>query len=120
VGGANVADTLDQVVEYGAWWMPTALDVGQIDADLADLRRRCELAGRDPAELTLGCYAPLPEVGVLEALAERGFTWAALQVRPALVRDERETLDRFRPLLDHFGQGQPAPRPAAGLPSPPG
>lgn len=106
IGGANVADTLDQVVEYGAGWMPTALDVGQVEADVADLARRCDAAGRDIAEITLGCYAPLPDVAVLERLAELGFSWAALQVRPAPSRDERDTLDRYQPLVEHFGRLQ--------------
>jgi probable F420-dependent oxidoreductase len=99
LGGAPVADTLDQVVEYGDGWMPTgpdAMDEGPLD----ELRRRCEAAGRDPESITLGVYAPKPDLVTLELLAQRGFAWAALMVRPY---DELATLDRYLPLLEHFG-----------------
>jgi probable F420-dependent oxidoreductase len=103
LGGANVADLFDQIVEYASGWMPTALDSVDLPADLAALAARCEAAGRDPAEITLGCYAPRPDVAELERLEALGFDWVALAVRPAPVRDERETLDRYAPLLDRFG-----------------
>jgi probable F420-dependent oxidoreductase len=99
LGGAAVADTLDQVVEYGDGWMPTGPDAMD-EAPLDDLKRRCEAVGRDPASITLGVYAPKADLVTLELLARRGFAWAALMVRPY---DELATLDKYLPLLEHFG-----------------
>jgi hypothetical protein len=50
--------------------------------------------------MTLGAFAPKPDEATLEALAGRGFSWAALMVRPY---DELATLDRYVPLLERFG-----------------
>jgi probable F420-dependent oxidoreductase len=100
LGGAAVADLLDQVVEYGSGWMPIAPDAMKPEG-LDELRRRCDAAGRDPAEITLGVYSPKADVATLELLASRGFDWAAMGVRPY---DELATLDRYQPLLEHFGR----------------
>jgi probable F420-dependent oxidoreductase len=99
LGGAPVADTFDQVIEYGDGWMPTGPDAMD-PATTDELHRRCEAAGRDPAEITLGVYAPKPDEATIETLAGRGFSWAALMVRPY---DELATLDRYLPLLERFG-----------------
>ncbi|MDH4146168.1 MAG: LLM class F420-dependent oxidoreductase [Acidimicrobiia bacterium] len=101
-GGAPVADLFDQIVEFGDGWMPTAPDA--LDpAPIAELRRRAEAAGRDPDSLVLGVFAPKPDLDHLRELETMGYHWAALQVRPAPARDERETLDRYQPLLEAFG-----------------
>jgi probable F420-dependent oxidoreductase len=99
LGGAAVADMLDQVVEYGDGWMPTGPDAMEV-APIDELRRRCDKAGRDFETITLGAYAPKADLATLETLAERGFSWAALMVRPY---DELSTLDRYLPLLERFG-----------------
>jgi len=102
-GGAPVADLFDQIIEYGDGWMPTALDA--LDPEpIADLRRRCEEAGRDPASISLGVYAPKADTAHLHQLEEMGYEWAALQLRPYPARDERETLDQYQPLVEEFGQ----------------
>jgi alkanesulfonate monooxygenase SsuD/methylene tetrahydromethanopterin reductase-like flavin-dependent oxidoreductase (luciferase family) len=90
---------LDQVVEYGDGWMPTGPDAMEV-APIDELRRRCDKAGRDFETITLGAYAPKADLATLETLAERGFSWAALMVRPY---DELSTLDRYLPLLERFG-----------------
>jgi probable F420-dependent oxidoreductase len=102
LGGAPVADLFDQVIEYGDGWMPTAPDA--LDPEpIAELHRRAEAAGRDPASISLGVYAPKPDIDHLHALEAMGYEWAALQLRPYPARDERETLERYQPLLEEFG-----------------
>ncbi|MCP5028379.1 MAG: LLM class F420-dependent oxidoreductase [Actinomycetia bacterium] len=102
LGGAPVADLFDQVIEYGDGWMPTAPDA--LDPEpIAELHRRAEAAGRDPASISLGVYAPKPDASHLHELEAMGYEWAALQLRPYPARDERETLDRYQPILEEFG-----------------
>ena len=47
------------------------------------------------ARRVLRCSTP-----TIELLAGRGFSWAALMLRPY---DELAALDRYQPLLEHFG-----------------
>jgi probable F420-dependent oxidoreductase len=101
LGGAAVHGLLDHVVEYGDGWMPIYRDANQGAVD--QLQRACEAAGRDPATVTLGVYAPYPDVEHLEGLAGLGFEWAALLVRPHPAADERRKLDEYQHLVDHFG-----------------
>lgn len=101
LGGAAVHGLLDHVVEYGDGWMPIYRDANQDAVD--QLQRACEAAGRDPATVTLGVYAPYPDVEHLEGLAGLGFEWAALLVRPHPAADERRKLDEYQHLVDHFG-----------------
>ncbi len=101
LGGAAVHGLLEHVAEYGDGWMPIYRDANR-DA-IEQLRRACDAAGRDPATITLGVYAPHPDIAQLEGLAALGFGWAAIMVRPYPATDERRKLDELQPLVEHFG-----------------
>lgn len=102
LGGAPVHGLLDQVVEYGDGWMPIYNDANQRSVDL--LHQACDAAGRDPGTITLGAYAPYPDIEKLEALDALGFEWAALMIRPFPAVDERRKLDEYQHLIEHFGR----------------
>lgn len=102
LGGSAKHGLMEQVVEFGDGWMPIYHDATQQSVD--DLKRACDAAGRDPATVTLGVYAPYPDIAHLTKLAELGFAWAALLIRPAPATDERRKLDDYQYLIDHFGR----------------
>jgi len=101
VGASPTPLHFRHIVEYGDAWMPIE---GRfpIDDKWTELQQAAADAGRDPATLQLGVFAPKPEAEHLDHLAEIGTSFVALGL-PALDRDAAlAAMDRYAPLVDRF------------------
>lgn len=88
-----------KVVAYGDGWIPIAPLVKDLAADVADLRRLAEEAGRDPATLGVSLFGATPTEEALEGYARAGADRAVLPL-PSAGRDELlPRLDRYAELV---------------------
>ena len=100
VFGGGTALGRQRVVDYCDGWAPLDMAVGDVPEGLADLHRRCEEAGRDPAEIevSMWCWEP-PDQAKLEAYRELGVERTVM----FLPVDDREAempfLDRYAELI---------------------
>jgi probable F420-dependent oxidoreductase len=100
-GGAASPVLLRHLIEFGNAWMPIE-GRWPISDSWEKVRQASQEAGRDPATLSLGVFAPKPDIAHLETLRDAGATFVALGL-PPLDRDKAlETLERFQPIIDHF------------------
>lgn len=85
VGGSGPL-SLRAAAEYGDVWMPIIEEVAEFEAQLTDVRRLCEEAGRPGLEVT--AFAWEPEERLMARCAELGLnrftTWAPIQDLAAL------------------------------------
>ena len=83
-----------------------ALLVGDIPAAIADIHRRCEIAGRDPASIELSMFAwQPPSLERLDQFRSWGITRTVL-FAPVKPRDEvLRFLDTHAALVQHGRQG---------------
>ena len=103
IGAAPTPVTFRHVIELGDMWMPIE-GRWSIDEGWADLRRRCEEAGRDPATVALGVFGAKPTAARLSELRDLGVQHVALWL-PPLDRDEAlAALDRLTPLAEEFAE----------------
>jgi probable F420-dependent oxidoreductase len=93
--GVNTAKALDRVVEYADGWFPIAARAGDLAAGIADLRRRAEKAGRDPASLTVSVFGSKADEPGLRGYAKAGVERAIFPL-PSAGRDE------VLPILDNY------------------
>ena len=101
VGAAPTDLHFRHIVEYADAWMPIE-GRWPIDESWDKLRKTAEAAGRDPATLSLGVFAPKPDPAHLEHLREIGVSFIALGL-PPLDRDAAfKTMDRYAPLIEAF------------------
>lgn len=91
--GVNTPKALDRVVEYADGWFPIAARAGDLVAGIAELRKRAEKAGRDPASLTVSVFGAKAEEAALRGYEKAGADRVILGLPPAR-RDE------VLPLLD--------------------
>jgi probable F420-dependent oxidoreductase len=86
VGGSGPL-SLRAAAEYGDVWMPEVEEVAEFEAQLTDVRRLCEEAGRPGLEVT--AFAWEPEERLMARCAELGVnrftTWAPIQDLAALL-----------------------------------
>ena len=100
VFGGGTALGRKRVADYCDGWAPLDMAVDDVPEALADLRRRCEEAGRDPAEIEVSmcCWEP-PDQAKLETYRELGVERTVM----FLPVDEREAelpfLDRYAELI---------------------
>ncbi len=93
--GVNTPNARDRVVEYADGWFPLAARAGDLAAGIADLRRRAEKAGRDPASLSVSVFSAKADETVLRSYEKAGAERAILGL-PSASRDE------ILPLLDQY------------------
>ncbi len=95
--GVNTANARDRVVEYADGWFPLAARAGDLAEGIADLRKRAEKAGRDPASLTVSVYGAKAEEATLKSYAKAGAERTILGL-PSAGRDE------VLPILDQYAK----------------
>lgn len=101
--GTATGSGRQRVVDYCDGWMPINVLLEDMPAAIADLHRRAEEAGRDPAEIELSIFA---QVGVNEDLLKRyrdvGIARSVIGV-PTSAPDRVEgVLDRYAKLMDEL------------------
>ena len=97
--GGDGPGTFDRVIEFGDGWMPIAPRVTNPAERIADLRRRAEAAGRDPASISTSCFGAKPERASLDELARAGVERAIFMLPPAGRDVVLPLLDRYATLI---------------------
>jgi len=102
LGAGSGPKALAAVVAYCDGWMPPVPVIGEerFFAGLADLRRRAEAAGRDPASLAVSIPGLPPDEQTLARFAEAGVVRAILLLPPPAGDDALPLLDAWQPLVD--------------------
>ena len=95
--GVNTPNARDRVVEYADGWFPLAARAGDLAEGIADLRRRAEKAGRDPASLNVSVFGAKADEAGLRSYEKAGAERAILGL-PSASRDE------ILPLLDQYAK----------------
>jgi len=90
--GGNGANARQRAVDFDGHWMPI-VSREDVAEGLADLRRRAERAGRDPAAVTLSLFGARPDAARLAA-------WRDIGVERVVFALPSEGRDRVLPLLD--------------------
>jgi probable F420-dependent oxidoreductase len=100
--GVNTPGARKRVVEYAEGWFPLADRAGDIPAGVADLRRKAEEAGRDPASFTVSVFGAKPDPELLRSYEKVGVTRAIFGL-PVADRDVVLTaLDDLDPIVAMF------------------
>jgi probable F420-dependent oxidoreductase len=95
--GVNTPNARDRVVEYADGWFPLAARAGDLAEGIADLRRRAEKAGRDPASLSVSVFGAKGDEATLRGNEKAGAERTILGL-PSASRDE------ILPLLDQYAR----------------
>ncbi len=105
IGGAGPR-VLDRVVEYGDGWIPSASSgIDIVLAQIPELNRRAEAAGRGRLPVTITSTPPNP--AVLERYREAGVERAGFGL-PQGGRDEvMPVLDQLAKDIEEFGSSHP-------------
>jgi probable F420-dependent oxidoreductase len=98
----NVPQARQKVIDYADGWFPLAARAGDLGEGIADLRRRAEKAGRDPALLTVSVFGAKADEAVLAQYAKLGVTRAILGLPPAGREVVLPVLDDLGRLLTRF------------------
>ena len=92
-----------RVVNYADGWIPIDVLIDDLPDAIADLHRRAEAAGRDPASLTVSIFAfAEPGMDVLQRYREMGVERVVI-VSPRRLDDALPFLDRIAPLIAGVG-----------------
>ena len=95
--GNNSENGRQRVVDYCDGWFPIAARAGDLEAGVADLRRRAQAAGRDPRSISVSVFGASPEES-----AARGYQKAG--VERTIFPLPSGTRDQVLPLLDKLSQ----------------
>ncbi len=92
--GGSGPHARQRAVDFDGHWMPV---VGRdpVDDGIADLRRRAEVAGRDPATVTVTLFGARPDEAKLTAWRDQGVARVLFWLPPAQG-------DKVFPLLDQY------------------
>jgi probable F420-dependent oxidoreductase len=101
VVGGDGATTFDRVVEYGDAWMPIIRPGGPapFPERIAELRRRCEEAGRAPVPVTAWSSGRIDEADVEEHLRQ-GVERVIVMLPPHDRDRTMRSLERYAPLVE--------------------
>ncbi|MBA2529729.1 MAG: LLM class F420-dependent oxidoreductase [Euzebyales bacterium] len=91
--GGNAPATLDRVVEFADGWLPNTRDVDSLASRIADLRRRCEGAGRARPSVTY--YGARRDGATLEQLADAGVDRCLFVLPPTPADQNLERIGRY-------------------------
>ncbi len=95
--GGHGSVALDRVVDYCDGWLPIPVRTKDLVADIAELRRRAEAAGRDPKSIAISLFmAPTDEKALHEL--------QALGVDRAIFRLPSESRETILPRLDDYAE----------------
>ncbi len=100
--GGDGPTTFDRVVEFCDGWFPISrggLPPPGLPEKIPELRRRFELAGRDPASLSVSVYFAPPEPEVVEELTRAGVDRVVFQLPAVEPTKVTKALDGFARLI---------------------
>ena len=100
--GVNTANARDRVAEYADGWFPLAARAGDLAEGIADLRKRAEKAGRNPASLTVSVFGAKAEEATLRGYEKAGAERAILGLPSAGRNDVLPILDQYAKLAKAF------------------
>lgn len=103
--GGHGPPALRRVVEYCDGWMPIPARAGDLQAEIADLRRRAREAGRDPASIGVSVYAVAADLTSMHGYAAAGVRRAILGLPPRSRDDSLRTLDSYAQTMRKFSAG---------------
>ena len=95
--GNNSANGRQRVVDYCDGWFPIAARAGDLEAGIADLRRRAQAAGRDPRSISVSVFGASSEESAVRGYQKAG---AERTIFPL----PSGTRDQVLPLLDKLSQ----------------
>lgn len=99
--GAASRWALRRVVAYADGWLPI-YGQARLEAQVPELLRLCEEAGRDPSTVSISVFGAPPEAARLEALAKLGAERGILSFPTAPESKVLELPDRWAPLVEEL------------------
>ncbi|MFN0090616.1 MAG: LLM class F420-dependent oxidoreductase [Acidimicrobiales bacterium] len=101
LGGSAGPKTMQDIVEFCDGFMPVS---GRYDlaAQIAEIRRLAEEAGRDPATLEFGQFGTPGKPEIIESMIEIGLSRIVLGLPPAPADKVLPILDRHQELVKQF------------------
>ena len=101
VMGSILPQGLQRIVDYCDGWCPLDMASGDFEAAVAELRKRCESAGRDPRALSISVFAVgEPQESKLHAYREMGIERVVIGVN----RRDPDVKEKVLPFLDRYAQ----------------
>ena len=101
--GATTTKGLQRVVDYCDGWCPVCINVLDFKSALAELRRLCDLAGRDPDSITISIWAwGDPDESVILGFQELGVDSVVIgpnRIDADVPEKVLPFLDRYAPLI---------------------
>jgi probable F420-dependent oxidoreductase len=95
--GSHGPRALQRVVRYCDGWLPNCGRGGDLPAQIAELRRCAEQAGRDPKTISITAFAAPPDARVIEQLEAAGVERSVFFLPP-------ERVDKVMPVLDRYAK----------------
>jgi probable F420-dependent oxidoreductase len=93
--GGHTSRTLQRVVEYCDGWLPIPVRAGDLVAQIKELRRRAETAGRDPRSIAVATYGGPPDDTVIQQYRDAGVDHYIFGLPPAGRDTVLGLLDRY-------------------------
>jgi probable F420-dependent oxidoreductase len=93
--GGDGPTTFDRVIEFCNGWLPIGIEPADMVKKIAALRKRAEMAGRDPKRVSVSVYSARPEQRAIEELEKAGVERLIFRLPSA----DGETL---LPLMDRY------------------
>jgi probable F420-dependent oxidoreductase len=93
--GGHTSRALQRVVEYCDGWIPIPVRAGDLVAQIKELRRRAEQAGRDPKSIAIATYGGPPDDAVVQQYREAGVAHYIFGLPPAGRDTVLGLLDRY-------------------------
>ena len=95
--GAHGPKALARVVDYCDGWIPIGVRAGDLNGEIAALRRLATEKGRDPASISVNVYGTPADAEQLERLRDAAVTRAIFALPPA-------GQEKVLPLLDRYAE----------------
>jgi probable F420-dependent oxidoreductase len=93
--GGHTPRTLQRVVDYCDGWIPIPVRAGDLTAQIRDLRRRAEKAGRDPKSIAIATYGGPRDETVIQQYSDAGVDHYIFGLPPAGRDTVLRLLDRY-------------------------
>lgn len=98
--GSATAQGRQRVVDYCDGWLPINVLLGDMEAAIADLRRRAEAAGRDPASIEVSVFGQVgADEDMLRRYRDAGIDRAVIGVPTSDPDKVQAVLDRYAKIL---------------------
>jgi probable F420-dependent oxidoreductase len=93
--GGDGPTTFDRVIEFCNGWLPIGIEPADMVKKIAALRKRAEMAGRDPKRVSVSVYSARPEQRAIEELEKA-------EVERLIFRLPSADGETLLPLIDRY------------------